>query len=137
MKAIISSKSGQIFNANQSLSIIIIDSKIRYWLINNICGLFESTYINSKQNNIKNMFLSASFQNVFLFLLLPIVWPGLRPAAAMQGSTPVSSHHVAPLKLQQEHQNNQQREKEEAKQKEKERQAKEREKVEQRQEVSQ
>ncbi|XP_037544078.1 microtubule-associated tumor suppressor candidate 2 homolog [Nematolebias whitei] len=62
------------------------------------------------------------------------VWPGLRAAAAVQGSTPVSSHHGAPLKLQQDHQNNQQREKEAAEQKEKGIQAEEREKVEQRQE---
>uniref|UniRef100_A0A3Q2ZDC1 Microtubule associated tumor suppressor candidate 2a n=1 Tax=Kryptolebias marmoratus TaxID=37003 RepID=A0A3Q2ZDC1_KRYMA len=69
--------------------------------------------------------------------LLPTVQPGQRPAAAVRGSTPSGSpRRVAPLRLQQEHQENLQREKEEAQQKEKERQAEEREKEEQRQEVS-
>ncbi|XP_037834848.1 microtubule-associated tumor suppressor candidate 2 isoform X1 [Kryptolebias marmoratus] len=64
------------------------------------------------------------------------VQPGQRPAAAVRGSTPSGSpRRVAPLRLQQEHQENLQREKEEAQQKEKERQAEEREKEEQRQEV--
>ncbi|XP_023122330.2 microtubule-associated tumor suppressor candidate 2 homolog isoform X2 [Amphiprion ocellaris] len=64
------------------------------------------------------------------------VQSGQRPAAAVRGSAPLGSpRRVAPLRLQQEQQENLQREKEEAQQKERERQAEEREKEEQREEV--
>ncbi|XP_026184732.1 microtubule-associated tumor suppressor candidate 2 homolog [Mastacembelus armatus] len=64
------------------------------------------------------------------------VQSGQRPAVAVRGSAPPGSpRRVAPLRLQQEQQENLQREKEEARQKERARQAQEREKEEQREEV--
>ncbi|KAM9332558.1 uncharacterized protein mtus2a [Pholidichthys leucotaenia] len=64
------------------------------------------------------------------------VQSGQRPAAAVRGSAPAGSpRRVAPLRPQQEQQENVQREKEEAQQKEREREAEERERDEQREEV--
>ncbi|XP_029957680.1 microtubule-associated tumor suppressor candidate 2 [Salarias fasciatus] len=64
------------------------------------------------------------------------VQSGQRPAAAVRGSVPSGSpRRVAPLRMQQEQQENLQREKEEAQEKERERQAEEREKQEQKEEV--
>nr|XP_012774387.2 microtubule-associated tumor suppressor candidate 2 isoform X1 [Maylandia zebra] len=67
---------------------------------------------------------------------LAVVPPKPQSPAAVRGSAPSGSpRRVAPLRLQQEQQENLQREKEEAQQKEKQRQAEEREKEKQREEV--